>query len=98
MILPFVYMLANIPQDKQRATSCRCCRSSTLTIRCGFCQDPPSPRGSPLLALTATATSLVLFFDSLVGYTLATFRFAVRGVVFVASFDPDDSHRDAGQP
>lgn len=86
MILPFVYMLATSLKDNSEVYELSLLphhpmldNYAVLFAKTAF------PRWFASSLLTATATTLsVLFFDSLVGYTLAKFRFRGRGVVFVA--------------
>ena len=86
MILPFVYMLATSLKDNSEVyelTPLPC--HPTLDNYALLFAKTAFPRWFASSLLTATATTLsVLFFDSLVGYTLAKFRFRGRGVVFVA--------------
>ena len=52
---------------------------------------------STIVAICVTASNC--FFDSLVGYTLAKFRFRGRQFVFIGDpVDADDPDRDAGDP
>lgn len=86
MILPFVYMLATSLKDNSEVYELTLLpRHPTLDNYALLFAKTAFPRWFASSLLTATATTLsVLFFDSLVGYTLAKFRFRGRGVVFVA--------------
>jgi len=86
MILPFVYMLATSLKDNSEVYELSLLpRHPTLANYAALFDKTPFPRWFASSLLTATATTLsVLFFDSLVGYTLAKFRFRGRGIVFVA--------------
>ena len=86
MILPFVYMLATSLKDNSEVYELSLLpRHPTLDNYAVLFAKTAFPRWFASSLLTATATTLsVLFFDSLVGYTLAKFRFRGRGVVFVA--------------
>jgi ABC-type glycerol-3-phosphate transport system permease component len=86
MVLPFVYMLATSLKDNSEVYELSLLpRHPTLDNYAVLFARTAFPRWFASSLLTATATTLsVLFFDSLVGYTLAKFRFRGRGVVFVA--------------
>jgi multiple sugar transport system permease protein len=86
MILPFVYMLATSLKDNSEVYELSLLpRHPTLDNYAVLFAKTAFPRWFASSLLTATATTLsVLFFDSLVGYTLAKFRFRGRGVVFIA--------------
>jgi ABC-type glycerol-3-phosphate transport system permease component len=86
MILPFVYMLATSLKDNSEVYELSLLpHHPTLDNYAVLFAKTAFPRWFASSLLTATATTLsVLFFDSLVGYTLAKFRFRGRGVVFVA--------------
>ena len=86
MVLPFVYMLATSLKDNSEVYELSLLpRHPTLANYAELFAKTAFPRWFASSLLTATATTLsVLFFDSLVGYTLAKFRFRGRGVVFVA--------------
>ena len=86
MVMPFVYMLAaSLKLNNEIYELSLLPREPTLDNyrrlfeRSGFLRW----FGNSLLIGTVTTAS-VLFFDSLVGYTLAKFRFRGRYVVFVA--------------
>ncbi len=86
MILPFVYMLATSLKDNSEVYELSLLpHRPTLDNYAMLFAKTAFPRWFASSLLTATATTLsVLFFDSLVGYTLAKFSFRGRGVVFVA--------------
>jgi ABC-type glycerol-3-phosphate transport system permease component len=86
MILPFVYMLATSLKDNSEVYELSLLpHHPTLDNYALLFAKTAFPRWFASSLLTATATTLsVLFFDSLVGYTLAKFRFRGRGVVFLA--------------
>ena len=86
MILPFIYMLATSLKDNSEVYELSLLpRHPTLANYLALFDKTPFPHWFASSLLTATATTLsVLFFDSLVGYTLAKFRFRGRGIVFVA--------------
>jgi ABC-type glycerol-3-phosphate transport system permease component len=86
MILPFVYMLATSLKDNSEVYELSLLpHHPTLDNYALLFAKTAFPRWFASSLLTATATTLsVLFFDSLVGYTLAKFSFRGRGVVFVA--------------
>jgi multiple sugar transport system permease protein len=86
MILPFVYMLATSLKDNSEVYELSLLpRHPTLDNYAVLFAKTAFPRWFASSLLTATATTLsVLFFDSLVGYTLAKFNFRGRGIVFVA--------------
>ena len=86
MVLPFVYMLATSLKDNSEVYELSLLpRHPTLGNYALLFAKTAFPHWFASSLLTATATTLsVLFFDSLVGYTLAKFRFRGRGVVFVA--------------
>lgn len=86
MILPFVYMLATSLKDNSEVYELSLLpHHPTLDNYAVLFAKTAFPRWFASSLLTATATTLsVLFFDSLVGYTLAKFRFRGRGIVFVA--------------
>jgi ABC-type glycerol-3-phosphate transport system permease component len=86
MILPFVYMLATSLKDNSEVYELSLLpHHPTLDNYAVLFAKTAFPRWFASSLLTATATTLsVLFFDSLVGYTLAKFNFRGRGIVFVA--------------
>jgi ABC-type glycerol-3-phosphate transport system permease component len=86
MILPFVYMLATSLKDNSEVYELSLLpHHPTLDNYAVLFAKTAFPRWFASSLLTATATTLsVLFFDSLVGYTLAKFSFRGRGIVFVA--------------
>jgi multiple sugar transport system permease protein len=86
MILPFVYMLATSLKDNSEVYELSLLpRHPTFDNYAVLFAKTAFPRWFASSLLTATATTLsVLFFDSLVGYTLAKFSFRGRGIVFVA--------------
>ena len=86
MILPFVYMLATSLKDNSEVYELSLLpHHPTLDNYALLFAKTAFPRWFASSLLTATVTTLsVLFFDSLVGYTLAKFSFRGRGIVFVA--------------
>jgi multiple sugar transport system permease protein len=86
MILPFVYMLATSFKDNSEVYDLTLLpRHPTLENYVELFRKTAFARWFLSSLLTATVTTLsVLFFDSLVGYTLAKFQFRGRGLVFVA--------------
>jgi multiple sugar transport system permease protein len=86
MILPFVYMLATSFKDNSEVYELSLLpHHPTLDNYAVLFAKSAFPRWFASSLLTATVTTLsVLFFDSLVGYTLAKFSFRGRGIVFVA--------------
>lgn len=86
MILPFVYMLATSFKDNSEVYDLSLLpRYPTLENYIELFEKTAFVRWFLSSLLTATVTTLsVLFFDSLVGYTLAKFSFRGRGLVFVA--------------
>ena len=86
MILPFVYMLATSLKDNSEVYELSLLpHHPTFDNYALLFAKTAFPRWFASSLLTATATTLsVLFFDSLVGYTLAKFSFRGRGIVFVA--------------
>jgi multiple sugar transport system permease protein len=86
MIMPIVFMLVTSLKDNSEIYELHFLpRAPTLNNYASILGRSPFGRWFLVSFTVATATTLsVLFFDSLVGYTLAKFRFAGRGVVFVA--------------
>ncbi len=86
MVMPFVYMLATSFKPNAEVYELSLLpRAPTLVNYGRLLGASGFPRWFLNSAVIATATTLsVLFFDSLVGYTLAKFRFRGRQVVFVA--------------
>src|SRR5438132_12858236 len=86
MVMPFVYMLSgSFKPNNEIYELSRLAHEPTLDNYRRLFERSGCPRwfANSLLIGTFTTAS-VLFFDSLVGYTLAKFRFRGRGVVFVA--------------
>ena len=86
MIMPIVFMLVTSFKSNSEIYELHFLpRAPTLDNYASVLGHSPFGRWFLVSFTVATATTLsVLFFDSLVGYTLAKFRFAGRGVVFVA--------------
>jgi multiple sugar transport system permease protein len=86
MVLPFVYMLATSFKDNSEVYELSLLpRYPTLDNYVELFEKSAFPRWFVSSLLTSIATTIsVLFFDSLVGYTLAKFRFRGRPLVFVA--------------
>ena len=86
MVIPFAYMLgASFKLNSEIYELSLLPREPTLDNYRRLFERSGFPRwfGNSLLVGTVTTAS-VLFFDSLVGYTLAKFRFRGRYLVFVA--------------
>jgi len=86
MVMPFVYMLAtSLKHNVEVYELSLLPRAPTLDNYRRLLGAAGFPRWflNSLVIATLT-TGSVLFFDSLVGYTLAKFRFRGRGLVFVA--------------
>jgi len=86
MVMPFVYMLAaSFKFNHEIYELSLLPREATLDNYRRLFERSGFPRwfGNSLLIATVTTAS-VLFFDSLVGYTLAKFRFRGRYLVFIA--------------
>ena len=87
MVMPFVYMLSTSLKSNAEVYEL-----SLLPADADAGQlPPPGPRASGFprwflnsLVIAVVTTLSVLFFDSLVGYTLAKFRFRGRRLVFLA--------------
>jgi len=86
MIMPIVYMLLTSLKDNSEIYELHFLpRAPTLDNYASILGRSPFGRWFLVSFTVATATTLsVLFFDSLIGYTLAKFRFRGRGIVFVA--------------
>jgi multiple sugar transport system permease protein len=86
MIIPIVYMLLTSLKDNSEIYDLHFLpRAPTLDNYASILGRSPFGRWFLVSFTVATVTTLsVLFFDSLIGYTLAKFRFRGRGVVFVA--------------
>ena len=86
MIMPIVYMLLTSLKDNSEIYELHFLpRAPTLDNYASILGRSPFGRWFLVSFTVATATTLsVLFFDSLIGYTLAKFRFGGRGIVFVA--------------
>ena len=86
MIMPIVYMLLTSLKDNSEIYELHFLpRAPTLGNYASILGRSPFGRWFLVSFTVATATTLsVLFFDSLIGYTLAKFRFRGRGIVFVA--------------
>jgi len=86
MVTPIVFMLVTSLKDNSEIYELHFLpRAPTLDNYASILGRSPFGRWFLVSFTVATATTLsVLFFDSLVGYTLAKFRFAGRGIVFVA--------------
>lgn len=86
MIMPFVYMIATALKDNSEIYELSLWpRQPTFDNFAQVLGESNFPRwflNSLVIAVITTIS--VLFFDSLVGYTLAKFRFRGRGVVFIA--------------
>jgi multiple sugar transport system permease protein len=86
MVMPFVYMLSTSLKPNAEVYELSLLpRAPTLDNYRRLASASGFPRwfGNSLAIATATTVS-VLFFDSLVGYTLAKFRFRGRRLVFLA--------------
>jgi len=86
MVTPFVYMLSTSLKPNAEVYELSLLpHAPTLVNYRRLLGASGFPRwfGNSLAIATATTLS-VLFFDSLVGYTLAKFRFRGRGLVFIA--------------
>ena len=86
MIMPIVFMLVTSFKSNSEIYELHFLpRAPTLDNYASVLGHSPFGRWFLVSFTVATATTLsVLFFDSLVGYTLAKFRFSGRGIVFVA--------------
>jgi multiple sugar transport system permease protein len=86
MVIPIVYMLLTSLKDNSEIYELHFLpRAPTLDNYASILGRSPFGRWFLVSFTVATATTLsVLFFDSLIGYTLAKFRFRGRGVVFIA--------------
>ncbi|MDJ1160035.1 carbohydrate ABC transporter permease [Chelatococcus sp. SYSU_G07232] len=86
MVMPFVYMLATSLKDNSEIFELSLWpRHPTLDNYAQVLGASGFPRWFfNSLLVAAVTTGSVLFFDSLVGYTLAKFRFCGRPAVFVA--------------
>jgi len=86
MIMPIVFMLVTSFKSNSEIYELHFLpRAPTLDNYASVLGRSPFGRWFLVSFTVATATTLsVLFFDSLVGYTLAKFRFSGRGIVFVA--------------
>jgi multiple sugar transport system permease protein len=86
MVMPFVYMLStSLKQNVEVYELSLLPRAPTLDNYRRLAVSSGFPRWFLNSLAIAVATTLsVLFFDSLVGYTLAKFRFRGRRVVFLA--------------
>jgi multiple sugar transport system permease protein len=86
MIMPIVFMLLTSLKDNSEIYELNFLpRAPTVDNYASILGRSPFGRWFLTSFTVATATTLsVLFFDSLIGYTLAKFRFRGRGVVFVA--------------
>jgi multiple sugar transport system permease protein len=86
MIIPIVYMLLTSLKDNSEIYDLHFLpRAPTLDNYASILGRSPFGRWFLVSFTVAIVTTLsVLFFDSLIGYTLAKFRFRGRGVVFVA--------------
>jgi multiple sugar transport system permease protein len=86
MIMPIVFMLLTSLKDNSEIYELNFLpRAPTLGNYASILGRSPFGRWFLTSFTVATATTLsVLFFDSLIGYTLAKFRFRGRGIVFVA--------------
>jgi multiple sugar transport system permease protein len=86
MVLPFVYMLStSLKQNVEVYQLSLLPRAPTLANYRRLAAASGFPRWFLNSLVVAVLTTLsVLFFDSLVGYTLAKFRFRGRRVVFLA--------------
>ena len=86
MIMPIVYMLLTSLKDNSEIYELHILpRAPTLDNYASILGRSPFGRWFLVSFTVATTTTLsVLFFDSLIGYTLAKFHFPGRSVVFVA--------------
>jgi len=86
MVIPIVYMLLTSLKDNSEIYELHFLpRAPTLDNYASILGRSPFGRWFLVSFTVAIVTTLsVLFFDSLIGYTLAKFRFRGRGVVFVA--------------
>jgi ABC-type glycerol-3-phosphate transport system permease component len=86
MVMPFVFMLATSLKDNSEVYELNLLpRAPTLDNYAYILSHSLFLRWFVTSLVVAVVTTLsVLFFDSLVGYTLAKFRFRGRGLVFVA--------------
>jgi len=86
MIMPIVYMLLASLKDNSEIYELHILpRAPTLDNYASILGRSPFGRWFLVSFTVATTTTLsVLFFDSLIGYTLAKFHFPGRSVVFVA--------------
>ncbi len=86
MVLPFVAMLATSLKDNSEVYDLALLpRHPTFDNYIELFRTTQFPRWFASSLLTATVTTIsVLFFDSLIGYTLAKFSFRGRGLVFAA--------------
>lgn len=86
MIMPIVFMLLTSLKDNSEIYELHFLpRAPTLDNYASILVHSPFGRWFLVSFTVATTTTLsVLFFDSLIGYTLAKFRFRGRGIVFVA--------------
>ncbi len=86
MVMPFVSMLATSLKDNSEVYDLSLLpRRPTFDNYIELFRTTEFPRWFVSSLLTSTVTTIsVLFFDSLIGYTLAKFRFRGRGLVFVA--------------
>jgi multiple sugar transport system permease protein len=86
MVMPFVYMLSTSLKPNAEAYELSLLpRSPTLANYRRLAAASGFPRWfANSLAIATVTTVSVLFFDSLVGYTLAKFRFRGRRLVFLA--------------
>ncbi len=86
MVMPFAFMLATSLKDNSEIYDLTLLPKAPTLENYGYILSR-SPFGRWFLTsvIVSTLTTLsVLFFDSLIGYTLAKFRFRGRGLVFVA--------------
>jgi multiple sugar transport system permease protein len=86
MVVPLVFMLLTSLKDNSEVYELHMLpRAPTLGNYVDILTHSPFGRWFAVSFAVATISTLsVLFFDSLVGYTLAKFRFRGRGIVFVA--------------
>ncbi len=86
MVTPLIFMLATSLKDNSEVYELHLLpRAPTLDNYIQILGHSPFGRWFAVSFAVATISTLsVLFFDSLIGYTLAKFRFRGRGVVFVA--------------
>lgn len=101
MITPILFMFSTSLKTSSQIYDLRLIpQSPTLANYIEVLTEGQFPRwflNSSLVAICVTASNI--FFDSLVGYTLAKFRFSWAPVrLYRDPVDPNDPHRNAGDP